>query len=727
MSRWLILPLFLLACQNETEKESDIVDADGDGFDMLSDCDDSNAMINPAAQEMCDGFDNDCDDLIDDEDDSLDSSSGIRVYADVDGDGYAGAGEVSAFCDVPEGWYLNVLDCDDSNAAVSPGLQESCDGIDNNCNGLIDDEDGSVIDGTSYYADADGDGYGNADFALQACAQPERYVENADDCDDGDAQINPEAQERCDGIDNDCDNLVDTDDDSVDLSVVPVWYMDNDSDGYGNALSTLQVCSQPNGYVSDSTDCDDNESTTHPAAPELCDGIDNDCNSQVDEGLIQDWYLDSDSDGYGDASMMMTDCAQPSGYVTDGTDCDDGNIAINPAAVEVCDGTVDNDCNGLADDLDAGLDVSTATSWYADNDGDGDGDASDMLIQCTQPVDYVVSSTDCDDGDSSVEGLDLDLDGFSTCDADCDDGDNSVYACNVCIDSDVAMELGYNIISGINTNSGDDFTLSCGAVGEDIVYEWTAPATGLYHITANANYDVALAVFDGCYGNELVCADSSALNTLDLQATAGESYAIVIDVATDSAVGNATLDITTDTEMSCGDGVDEDNDGLVDCDDELDCWYALDCANPTCPNYFLIDLQTFSAPEGDSVLTASLEGASDDLQGSCYTYTGGADLSYDYEAPLTGCAQISAVSDDVDVSMMVTAGCGGSELSCSDDFPSMANLYGTNHAAYSEVDMVAGEIYIIGVDAPAGLDQGLFSLNVNINTFVNCDGTPIGQ
>ena len=77
--------------------------------------------------------------------------------------------------------------------------------------------------------------------------------------------------------------------------------------------------------------------------------------------------------------------------------------------------------------------------------------------------------------------------------------------------------------------------------------------------------------------------------------------------------------------------------------------------------------------------------------------------------------------------MMVTDGCGGTELSCNDDLPIIANLYGTAHAAYAEVNVVQGEVYIIGVDAPSGLDQGEFSLNININTSVYCDGSPINR
>ena len=283
-------------------------------------------MINPEALEACDGFDNDCDGLIDDEDDSVDSNSGTLFFADLDGDGFAGDTESASFCTIPEGWYLSAMDCDDSNASVSPGLSEACDGVDNNCNGLIDDEDSNVVDGSAFYADMDGDGFGNADFVTQACTQPERHVDNADDCDDGDSAINPMAQEICDGVDNDCDLLLDAEDDSVDLSTVPLWYLDSDGDGYGDASTSQQTCTQPSGYVADSTDCDDLQSAAYPMATESCDGIDNDCDGQVDDGLMVDWYLDSDGDGYGDDSMSLNACAQPSGYVLADLDCNDSDL-----------------------------------------------------------------------------------------------------------------------------------------------------------------------------------------------------------------------------------------------------------------------------------------------------------------------------------------------------------------------------------------------------------------
>lgn len=662
MSRWILMTSLFWACTQTDNKESDIVDADSDGFDMLSDCDDLNAMINPDAQETCDGFDNDCDGLIDDADDGLDTSTGNLVYPDLDGDGYAGGDGQQAFCVIPDGWYLAVLDCDDSNPDINPSVQESCDGIDNNCNNLVDDADGNLRNPNIYYVDADGDGYGNLDFAVNACLQPENHVENATDCDDGNPEVSPLAQEVCDDIDNDCDLLLDSDDDSVDLSTAPLWYSDGDGDGFGDLSTFVQTCSRPLSYVSDSGDCND------------------------------------------------------------------ANDAISPASTEVCDAGVDNDCNGFTDDQDPGLDINSTSAWHADGDGDGDGDPTNFINQCEMPSGYVALGLDCDDANAEIEGIDADGDGFSTCDGDCDDANTNILACDVCVESNIGSSLGAIVATGLNTGSGDDFTPSCAAVGEDLVYEWTAPATALYHFDVSANYEAAIAVYDGCYGNELACQFSnSTAPSIDFAATAGETYSIVIDVGSDAVNGNASLNIYTESEVACGDGVDEDNDGLTDCDDEVDCWYNLDCSNATCPNFYLVDPLTFVVPQGDGVLVANLNGAVDDLQGSCLNYTGGPDYSYDYESPATGCAQITAISDSLDPSILVLDGCGGAELGCGIANSYWSNFYGTPYASYAEVNMVAGEIYIIGIDAPVGLASGDFTLNVNINTQVNCDGSPISR
>jgi len=181
---------------------------------------------------------------------------------------------------------------------------------------------------------------------------------------------------------------------------VGTWYADSDGDGYGDASSSRDACSQPTGYVADATDCEDAEVTTNPGADEYCDGHDDDCDGSVDEDDAMDvaiWYLDYDGDGYGDASASADACSQPYGYVADATDCDDAEATINPAAAEYCNGD-DDDCDGSVDEDDA-VDAST---WYGDGDGDGYGDASNSANACSAPSGYVADATDCDDGDAVI-------------------------------------------------------------------------------------------------------------------------------------------------------------------------------------------------------------------------------------------------------------------------------------------------------------------------------------
>jgi hypothetical protein len=174
--------------------------------------------------------------------------------------------------------YTGTTDCDDHDATVSPGATEVCDGIDNDCNGTVDD----APTGGTYYADTDGDGYGDAGSATNACSLPAGYVVDATDCDDTDASISPIGTETCNGEDDDCDGSVD----EGDLAGPTVFYADTDADGYGDAASTTTRCSVPSGYATTSTDCDDTAAVAYPGNTEADDVIDNDCDGYVDEGFV---------------------------------------------------------------------------------------------------------------------------------------------------------------------------------------------------------------------------------------------------------------------------------------------------------------------------------------------------------------------------------------------------------------------------------------------------------
>ncbi len=248
------------------------------------------------------------------------------------------------YTDADQDGYYSYEDCDDdpaTGAMINPGAQEVCDGLDNNCDNLTDD-----LPIFTYYVDVDGDGFGNAALSIDTClSELPGYVTNNLDCDDAVAALNPDATEVCDGLDNDCNGQAD------DLPFF-TYYADLDGDGFGDAALSVDTClNELQGYVTNGLDCNDAAADLNPDATEVCDGLDNDCNGQTDELPFFTYYEDLDGDGFGDPASVVDTCLNElTGYVGNNLDCDDANSEVNPMGVEVIDG-VDNDCNGMVDDV----------------------------------------------------------------------------------------------------------------------------------------------------------------------------------------------------------------------------------------------------------------------------------------------------------------------------------------------------------------------------------------
>ncbi len=342
-------------------------------------------------------------------DDSGKDSVPTGTLDDADGDGFP-----------------SVEDCDDSDPAVNPGATEICDSVDNNCDGAADEA--GATGGTPYYTDGDADTYGDDASLAYACTAPSGSASQGGDCDDTNGAVSPGSSEVCDSVDNDCDGDVDDADASV--SGLSTFYQDLDGDGFGDSDFPAQACAEPANYTAEPTDCDDDSATNYPGATEVCDDADNNCDSNVDEGLASStYYADLDGDGYGDPNSTLDACAMPSRYVADNTDCDDSNGGANPGLTEVCDASdIDEDCDGLADTADSG--ATGLTTYYADADADGYGDAANSVDACEASAGYGTDASDCDDARSDVNPLGTevcdDVDADENCDGSADDADVTV-------------------------------------------------------------------------------------------------------------------------------------------------------------------------------------------------------------------------------------------------------------------------------------------------------------
>jgi len=337
-------------------------DQDGDGHEDIAccnhvdgmpaadlacgdDCDDLKFTVNPEASEVCDRFDNDCDETVDE-------GATVALYVDADRDGH-GAPSASPTLACAGTIGLSPLDddCNDDDVTVHGAQVEICDGVDNDCD-LTTDESPTAV---NWYLDDDGDGFGRADAVVSCQPLLGRSILNTD-CDDDNAMINPRAVERCDGVDNDCNGI-------ADYYVGDNDFEDDDGDGVAD-----DACG--------GEDCNDRDSNTASGADEICDGFDNDCDDAVDEDAPTTvWYVDRDHDGYGDSrSPASAACFPIPGRTPRPGDCDDDNDNRYPTARETCDGD-DNDCDRVVDedcvDLPGGVSGTGGTGGASGAGGSG--------------------------------------------------------------------------------------------------------------------------------------------------------------------------------------------------------------------------------------------------------------------------------------------------------------------------------------------------------------------
>jgi len=353
-------------------------DVDGDGFNVNDDCDDTEAAINPDADEICDGIDNNCDDVIDD--DAIDL---IEFYADGDADGFGDSATSETACEASDGFVEDATDCDDTNADVHPDADETCNEIDDNCDGTIDED--TAVDALLWYADVDLDGYGDDATETAACVAPSGMIADNTDCDDAVATSYPGADEVCNSADDNCDGVVD-EDTAVDA---PTWYADTDSDSYGDAAVTQVSCAAPTGYVADDADCNDGDTNINPGADELCStaGVDDDCDSEIDEDSATDaltFYADGDGDSYGDPSNTSLSCAANSAASDTGTSAP--GSAISNTLATTTDTLTLSGCGTISS---LTVDVDITHTWR-----------SDLVIDLVSPAGTTVRLWDNDGGSS---------------------------------------------------------------------------------------------------------------------------------------------------------------------------------------------------------------------------------------------------------------------------------------------------------------------------------------
>ena len=349
----------------------------------------------------------------------------------------------------------------------------------------------------SLYADLDGDGFGDPLNLVNICNDTINLVEDNTDCDDTNASIYPGAIEICNSLDDDCNTLID------EGLIFETYYADADADFFGDVNDAgTSACLPIAGTVLDNTDCDDTNAFIFPGGIEICNGLDDDCNTLIDEGLIfETYYADADADFFGDVNDAGTSACLPiAGTVTNNTDCDDANGDINSGETEICN-LIDDNCDGF---IDEGFDVVittsalTATTFCQGGSVVLEASHNGIALQWKKNGAIIPGATSTTYTATKT--------GTYTCEAS--------NLCNTAISADIVVTANKNPNANITADGpttfcpGDNVNLNVTPVGGS-AYQWykgptpIAGATSLsYTATTSGNYKCRVTkIATGCYKN----------------------------------------------------------------------------------------------------------------------------------------------------------------------------------------------------------------------------------
>ncbi|WP_424961138.1 MopE-related protein [Ekhidna sp.] len=334
-------------------------------------------------------------------DDDAKDPEEIVAFEDQDNDGFGNPDAEVSVIELTDGIVLDNTDCDDTDATIHPGATEIPDNdIDENCDGLKD---------LTWFEDADEDEFGNPEEMEIRDTAPSGYVDNGDDCDDTNADVNPDAEEIPDNdVDENCDDIK-----------MYTWYEDADGDGFGNAESAEIASEQPTGYVDNDEDCDDDDELVNPDAVEIKgNDVDENCDGNMEAAICGDGVQDvgemcddgNTVSGDGCNSTCDSDETCGNGFLDGNEVCDDGN-------------NIDGDgCNATCESIEICGDGIVNPGEECDDGNTVPGDGCDQLCQlegefvCDDGVDNDSDgNTDCDDPD--CQGT-TDCGGTTDCDGD---------------------------------------------------------------------------------------------------------------------------------------------------------------------------------------------------------------------------------------------------------------------------------------------------------------------